>query len=83
MMGSYYRQIFNITVQFNYQLSRHTEQYLSEQSPYSSLTIPRVPLQSTSTGLSRAGFSTQLKTTLHSDLYSLPVQTPTALEVKF
>jgi len=44
MMGLYYTQTFNITAQFDYRLSRHTEQYLSEQTLYSSLTIPRVPL---------------------------------------
>jgi hypothetical protein len=49
-------------------LQAHNSLYLSEHSPYSSLIFPRVPQQSTSTGLSQAGSSTQLKTALSSSL---------------
>jgi hypothetical protein len=65
MMGLYYSKIFNTTAQFNYRPSRHTKQYLSEQSFYSSLTTPR---GAPATRLSHASFSTQLKTAISSSL---------------
>jgi hypothetical protein len=57
------------TVKFNLLFPKHNKKlYLSEQSFYSSLRIPRAPQQSASTGLSQAGFSAQLKTALSSSL---------------
>jgi hypothetical protein len=67
-MGLHYSQIFNTRSEFDYRLSRHAEQYLSEQPFYSSFTITRVSPEASPTGLSQAGFSTQLKTALSSSL---------------
>jgi hypothetical protein len=68
--GSYLPKNIQLsTVKFNVLFPKHNKKlYLSEQSVYSSLTIPRAPQQSASTGLSQAGFSTHLKTALSSSL---------------
>jgi hypothetical protein len=70
--GSILLTNINTTAPFNHWLSRHTKQYLSEHS-YSNFTISRVSQQFASTGLSRAVFSTQLKTTLFRSLSHCPL----------
>jgi hypothetical protein len=64
MMGLYYSQIFNTAAEFDSRLSKHAKSYLSERPFYSNFAIPCVSQETPATGLSQAGFSTQLKTAL-------------------
>jgi hypothetical protein len=73
MMGLHYSQIFNARADFNYQLSKHTRTYLSEQPFHSTFIIPCVSQETPPTGLSQAGFSTKLKTALSSSLSRCPL----------